>query len=477
MKKLFLLLFVGLISLTFVKAQVHNGNLGIFNQSQVNAFNYKEVTGSLTINGSSNYNGGDPITDLSPLSILTKVGESFHISFTNETDLNDLANLQTVGGKLGINANANMPNITLANLSSVGSLEIGTSAVTSINLPSLTTTTNGLFRITSNSVLTNINFSSLTTVNGNMNIQGNSSLTNLDGFSALNSISGNLTVSSNKSLNGCCILKNLLNTPGAVKGSTFIYDNKTNCNSKDEVLTTCTSTSASNNALTFDGNDDFIELGNSQFYKESFTVEGWIKPQQNSKDKTGAIFHARFNVRFTAIYAEVMSNGKIRFFVRNPPHNAGGAFIIGNKNVLDGNWHHFAAVKGDDDKLRLYIDGELDGTSRGSIRDFPETTGHELLLGTNWAGSTRYFKGQMDEIRFWDRARTQEEIKRDMNKVLTGTQSGLVAYYNFNQGTANDDNNGMTTLNDSKGTLNGTLKNFQLNGSISNFSAGAPVNN
>lgn len=233
-----------------------------------------------------------------------------------------------------------------------------------------------------------------------------------------------------------------------------------------------TSSSSTNNALSFDGTDDFVELGNSPFYKESFTVEGWIKPQQNTKDKTGAIFHAQFNERLTAIYAEVMSNGKIRFMVRNPPSNAGGAFIISNKNVLDGNWHHFAAVKGDDDKLYLYIDGELDGTSRGSIRDFPETTGHKLLLGTNWAGSTRYFKGEMDDIRFWDRARTKEEIQANKDKTLSGNEPGLVAYYNFNQGTADGDNTGTTILNDSKGTLNGTLKNFQLTGSTSNFTVG-----
>ena len=40
------------------------------------------------------------------------------------------------------------------------------------------------------------------------------------------------------------------------------------------------------------------------------------------------------------------------------------------------------------------------------------------------------------------------EITNNMSSELTGSESGLVAYYNFNQGVAGGTNTGVTSLND-----------------------------
>ena len=62
-----------------------------------------------------------------------------------------------------------------------------------------------------------------------------------------------------------------------------------------------------------------------------------------------------------------------------------------------------------------------------------------------------------------------------MNCELASGQTGLVAYYQFNQGLGNADNSAITSLADASGNANaGTLKNFALNGATSNFvNAGA----
>ena len=230
----------------------------------------------------------------------------------------------------------------------------------------------------------------------------------------------------------------------------------------------------SGNALHFDGQNDFITLNNPPFYQGSFTVEGWIKPQQS-----GVIFHVRDRVNdlLTAVYVEVMTNGKIRFFIRNKPSNTGGAFVLGTTDVLtDSNWHHFAAVKGEDDKLRLYVDGELDGTSRGIIRDF-DAANFDVLLGVNVRTSPRYYHGMMDEVRFWNQERMDTEIKNDMNQELVGNESGLVAYFQFNEGTPGGDNANISKVVAKTGSHEGTLENFALTGSASNFVGGDPIGN
>jgi hypothetical protein len=41
----------------------------------------------------------------------------------------------------------------------------------------------------------------------------------------------------------------------------------------------------------------------------------------------------------------------------------------------------------------------------------------------------------MDEIRIWNYARSQEQIKQTMKQVLLGSEPGLVGYWNCEQGT------------------------------------------
>ena len=41
-------------------------------------------------------------------------------------------------------------------------------------------------------------------------------------------------------------------------------------------------------------------------------------------------------------------------------------------------------------------------------------------------------QGCIDEVRVWNRVLSQEEIRANMNRRLTGGEAGLVGYWNFN---------------------------------------------
>ena len=47
------------------------------------------------------------------------------------------------------------------------------------------------------------------------------------------------------------------------------------------------------------------------------------------------------------------------------------------------------------------------------------------------------FKGKIAEIRIWNIARTQEQIKQDMNRSLSGDEANLIAYWKFDEGVEN----------------------------------------
>ncbi|MFM6024769.1 MAG: Calx-beta domain-containing protein, partial [Dolichospermum sp.] len=54
-----------------------------------------------------------------------------------------------------------------------------------------------------------------------------------------------------------------------------------------------------------------------------------------------------------------------------------------------------------------------------------------LSLGRGYNNS-RFLNGKLDDVRIWNKARTQAEIQADFNRELTGNESGLVGYWNFN---------------------------------------------
>ena len=120
--------------------------------------------------------------------------------------------------------------------------------------------------------------------------------------------------------------------------------------------------------------------------------------------------------------------------------------------------------------MKLYVNGILLGTTAvtGAIGISSST----FKIG-KWNNASS-FTGNIDEIRVWNIARTAEQIAGSMNCELQGTETGLVSYYQFNQGIDQANNAGVTTLNATIGS-NGTLTNFTLTGTTSNWLAGSPV--
>jgi hypothetical protein len=206
MNRLAVLLIVlsSILTVTTAVAQIHTGNLTLTSQAEVNAFDYSEVTGTLSISGAD-------IVDLSPLSPLTSVGK--YISISNNTALvvaEGFENVTDVGWGISVYNNTNMVsfsgfdaleqtgdnidfwyNDSLVSVSGFGSLHTagwslefgGNPVLTSIpDFESLQLISSSLF-ILDNAALTRISsFKSLQYVDYSFDIVGNASLASLCGF-------------------------------------------------------------------------------------------------------------------------------------------------------------------------------------------------------------------------------------------------------------------------------------------------------
>src|SRR5207248_6642150 len=96
-------------------------------------------------------------------------------------------------------------------------------------------------------------------------------------------------------------------------------------------------------------------------------------------------------------------------------------------NVVDSNvWNHIAATY-DGFMYRLYANGVE--VKNGSYVATP------LKQPVTWIGrvGSSYFRGAIREVRLWKRALSAVELQQNMNRRLTGTESGLVGDYHLDE--------------------------------------------
>jgi hypothetical protein len=99
----------------------------------------------------------------------------------------------------------------------------------------------------------------------------------------------------------------------------------------------------------------------------------------------------------------------------------------------DGQWH-YAVMTYDGSVVRLYIDGAQVATKStgGAV---PDNTGTQpVRVGANSRAADRFFTGNADEVRVWNRALTAQEVSDQYNNGIFNT-SGQVLYLNFGTST------------------------------------------
>ena len=227
-------------------------------------------------------------------------------------------------------------------------------------------------------------------------------------------------------------------------------------------------------ALHFDGrvgNYDYVNIpdDNSLDFTNGFTFETWVKFNQVSRTTHSYDWQAFFaKPSYAGAYGMMLlteGSKYLRFY-----HS--GLSVSETSypwtTVAADTWYH-VAVTYNGSFVRMYIDGvEVMSAARtGSIDVNSET----LHLGASFGGNPPYpLDGALDEIRFWNRALSINEIQQYKDCELIGTENGLVAYYQTNQGIANGNNISTSMLLDLTSNQNdGTLNNFELYGCASNW--------
>ena len=193
------------------------------------------------------------------------------------------------------------------------------------------------------------------------------------------------------------------------------------------------------NGITFDGVNDEIQVNGIDLNGASFTIEFWSKRNTTGSNQ----YYASQGITTTNLGLHIGYRNTDEFTI------AFWSNDLSTPPYTDLNWHHWAVTYDAVTNARnIYRDGAL------IVSDVAATdylgSGTFYLGNTAWSGGNA--NGNMDEFRIWDNARSITEIQDNMKECLTGSESGLMAYYKLD-GQAGMSNAIDATPNGFDGTL------------------------
>jgi hypothetical protein len=206
---------------------------------------------------------------------------------------------------------------------------------------------------------------------------------------------------------------------------------------------------AQGTSLHFDGTNDYVNCGNASSLNitGSITVEAWINADTWNANSWGGTIVSKDNTNQTGYALRCGNNGMLSFVI-----GSGGAWheVLSAAVMSTGRWNYVVGVY-DGATMSIYVNGVLAGQQ--SLTGSIGVSALSMYVGNSPGFPTRFFDGKIDEVRLFNVARTEAQIRSDMCNTLTGTETGLVNYWQFNNGSG-------TTLSDVVGSSTGTLTNM-----------------
>ena len=184
-------------------------------------------------------------------------------------------------------------------------------------------------------------------------------------------------------------------------------------------------------ALEFDGRNDAIRVAHDDGLnpgKENWTCEFRLKLLSDFQ-----IGHSKFIAKRDG------SGDAGGFYIGSrfaPACSDGNRQNLGYQDHIPlGEWVHVAVqIDRDENKLRAYINGELMAESDSELTGSVDASS-ELVIGGDSSGGLQGNHCRLSHVRIWKGVNlTQDEIRANMGKSLTGEEEGLAGYWRMQEG-------------------------------------------
>lgn len=240
------------------------------------------------------------------------------------------------------------------------------------------------------------------------------------------------------------------------------------------MLSSCEEDKKVNRAITFDGVDDYIDLGD--VYDDlalPVTVSAWVWIDPAAPDGYLPVFATQ--VGGDTYYGVSMNTSNVASFAIQYGDGEGGNNSIYRRSKsatmgdVKGSWINITAVMRSATDMDVLLNGvKVTGTLSGSS-DLPldsNAPAYEAHIAHHIGdGAEYFFKGSLDEVRIWNRSLTESEIREAVFTEINKNHEGLIGYWNF------DEESGSVLKDNSSNRFNGTLM-----GNPTRIKSGVPLN-
>lgn len=188
-----------------------------------------------------------------------------------------------------------------------------------------------------------------------------------------------------------------------------------------------------------------------------FTFEAWAKPIDCSSGE-----HTVLSKELAFILT--CRNGTWQYALGNGSawYNLTGSDPWYNTGIaqMKGQWQHVALTRtGTGGAINFYLNGALANTRGAQTLELGNSTNFNFAVGARTTGSNAVFNGTLDEVRIYNINRANvsgaNKISDDMHTYGPIDTSGLLAYYDFNEGPAGTTGTG-TVFNRASGATAAT---------------------
>jgi len=195
-------------------------------------------------------------------------------------------------------------------------------------------------------------------------------------------------------------------------------------------------TGVSGKALSFDGVNDYVDCGNDESLDitDAVTIAAWVNPANSGQGGYGRIVDKLDSSADRNGYDFTVKSGTPQLRVKFHTGDAGIVLESTDDSVNKNEWTHVAVTYDKDagsNNLKIYINGLQD--NQGADTDAIPTSSVNLRIGNSqsWA---RAFDGIIDEVRIYNRALTESEIRALYEQGGDTTPSNLLENTGFESG-------------------------------------------
>ncbi len=190
-------------------------------------------------------------------------------------------------------------------------------------------------------------------------------------------------------------------------------------------------------ALYFDGIDNYVDFPNNEKLKPNLpiTISFWAK-FDNLEDRSSVTFTTDFEENNHSGVWSSLSSGRIAIsYGDNTGNTTSGnrRSKVGNTILSPDIWYHFVFVVRDKLDMNIYInsvndEGTYSGTSNMGI-GYTNNPGSIGRKDSNTNLDTFYFKGTLDEFKYWNKALNKYDVEALYNKDVEVLSASADEYY------------------------------------------------